>query len=387
LHWRLVIAIIMQRFNVRQNFQRGSIGSLLVGHAAEGLKTNPQLVRGIFDDHIQPYAIQSPSNQTYVADISAYAQRRLKADASTNRAQFYPSGQASEYGIHKNELVFKDASAQQRASSQTRQNRGSLLFIETHVFSVFNGLQRNTKDIEFLGVCVSGWDGQAKDPSSLPLVTVACGGTANVRNTGDFHFQPGDRAYWDWPSMSQKREPMRRSQADAKAGLLRFIPDIVKLNFQSCNEITLFICGRAREFWRDTVDGGGETTDAVLMNHLRETHNRYSLSAYRETDNMAELLEDAIVLYEATIILALTQEQGAGIQWSGALTNAFEVLSRQQGMFLAGIPRDGLSASMIAAYMQGYALNNIRDQFQSKFIGTVQNVSAPNDTLQIMVKQ
>lgn len=108
-------------------------------------------------------------------------------------AEYYKVGQASEYGIKPRELVFKEPAAQTRIEKRDRSNQGSLIFIETKVFSVFNGLHKRNPNVTFIGVSVAGQSGEEQNPGSLPLVTVATGGTATIRNMSDFHFEPGDR--------------------------------------------------------------------------------------------------------------------------------------------------------------------------------------------------
>lgn len=133
--------------------------------------------------------------RSYIADLSAHVRRRRDVEQAGENgdAEYYPVGQASEYGIKPRELVFKEPAAQTRIEKRDRANQGSLIFVETKVFSVFNGLLKRNPNVTFIGVSVAGQSGEEQNPSSLPLVSVATGGTATIRNMSDFHFEPGDR--------------------------------------------------------------------------------------------------------------------------------------------------------------------------------------------------
>lgn len=134
--------------------------------------------------------------RSYIADLSAHVRRRRDVDSvrdDEEKSNYYKVGQASEYGIKPRELVFKEPTAQTRIEKRDRSNQGSLIFIETKVFSVFNGLHKRNPNVTFIGVSVAGQSGEDQNPSSLPLVSVATGGTATIRNMSDFHFEPGDR--------------------------------------------------------------------------------------------------------------------------------------------------------------------------------------------------
>lgn len=53
----------MNSYAVRQSFRRGNLGHALYSSIPDGVKRKP-LATGVFDDHLQPYPNQSPSNQT-----------------------------------------------------------------------------------------------------------------------------------------------------------------------------------------------------------------------------------------------------------------------------------------------------------------------------------
>jgi hypothetical protein len=181
----------------RQNdqFEQGALGRLLNNGVADGMSIYAPQSGSSVDDRLQAYAYQSGNNMSYVADTAAFMRRKLAYDADdqAGKESRYNVGQSTDFGLHPMELAFTEADAQFALQNDSRETAGSLLFIQTSVFSVFNGLKRDDPNIQFRGVIVAGNDGEKPQIETGPLVSVRVAGDACIRNNGDNTIYAGDR--------------------------------------------------------------------------------------------------------------------------------------------------------------------------------------------------
>lgn len=380
----------MNRFAVRQMINRGGVANFLIGGASEGLKVDRSQTNGVISDHMQPYSKQSVSNFTYLQDKDAHSRRRRKLDQVNDPQNFYPLGQASEFGLNVGELAFKDPDGQIKVDRAARQENGSLIFIETYVHTVFNGARKRDHDIEFVGVVCAGKSGQVPGVSSMSTVTIGTGGTVNIINNGDFTFGPGDKVFWDAPATDASGAPLRVRQSDVAAGHVRYLPEIVKADALSIQQINMSIA-------QHVVTAGEENFRTVrsVNTFLKNVRADFGFCAHSDSVEIDDLAYDPVTLLAAYYIkLQRNEAPGEVNDRLDAIIErgmAAEIPSTSKNRRFKALTRrnmiPGAEQGLMSALMHGHILSRIRGAFDRQFIGTAQRVSAPGETLIVLLGQ
>lgn len=167
------------------------------------------------------------------------------------------------------------------------------------------------------------------------------------------------RRYWDFPS-TKGTKPLRMTHDDTRAGLERFLPDLLRMDAFDVDQLCATIATE--------LDGGRKTADDIYAAYGLGKEKNY----------------DPIYQYALAVENALN-DGGAtfGGVFGGSNPRIQTPRVRGRGEKRGANGSNGLRRVLLL----GAAQSALRSFIESRFIGTAQNVSAPNTGLQVLLKQ